>query len=380
MIWWWLACAGPAQDSAPVPSLPELEDCSDGIDNDLDGDVDCRDWECRDPRRCPEDCTDGWDNDGDGLTDCQDRDCMNPESCPEDCEDGLDNDGDWLVDRADPDCWTAEDCWDGVDNDGDGARDCADTDCAELPECIEDCSDGSDNDADGAVDCLDTDCWQEPVCIEDCFDGVDNNGNGQVDCEDWGCTEVCTETSCVDGIDNDLDGYIDCEDEACWGLGPCPLSTRLQVLGAQSAWTKQSDKHAFGGPHRQWSTWVLTGVEGRAQVEMASGTLSCDWQIGTLSRQAFYTSSGQGNSMSALDVQSTGACLGAVDTADFAYSSGSIPFLPLSNPWQVSGTDWVQFTTLSASTHYYWTAWSNSYVQERTLTLTPGGWWTKARP
>jgi hypothetical protein len=53
-------------------------------------------------------CTDGMDNDYDGDTDCDDADCDG--SCPETtrltCSDGRDNDGDGVTDTSDPRCWS----------------------------------------------------------------------------------------------------------------------------------------------------------------------------------------------------------------------------------------------------------------------------------
>lgn len=52
-----------------------------------------------------EDCTNGIDDDGDGLIDCDDPDCGGVGTCPEiQCSDGIDNDGDGLVDCLDSDC------------------------------------------------------------------------------------------------------------------------------------------------------------------------------------------------------------------------------------------------------------------------------------
>ena len=53
-----------------------------------------------------EDCTNGSDDDGDGLQDCADADCA-----------------------SDPLCLPAETCGNGIDDDGDGAIDCGDSDC-----------------------------------------------------------------------------------------------------------------------------------------------------------------------------------------------------------------------------------------------------------
>jgi len=58
--------------------IVDPEDCGDGVDNDMDGDVDCDDSDCfGDPTYCSTEtnCSDGADNDGDTLVDCDDDDC-----------------------------------------------------------------------------------------------------------------------------------------------------------------------------------------------------------------------------------------------------------------------------------------------------------------
>lgn len=58
-----------------------------------------------------EDCTDGVENDGDGLLDCEDPDCAADPACLEgDCTDGVDNDADGFLDCEDGDCWATADC------------------------------------------------------------------------------------------------------------------------------------------------------------------------------------------------------------------------------------------------------------------------------
>ncbi len=94
-----------------VVTLPPESDCTNGIDDDLDGDIDCADSNCAADPACLEEgpeCSDGIDNDGDGATDCADFDCVD-----EDCED----------------------CANGIDDDGDGAVDCFDLSCTGDPSC-----------------------------------------------------------------------------------------------------------------------------------------------------------------------------------------------------------------------------------------------------
>ena len=111
------------------------------------------------------------------MPDCSIPSCALYPGCYEsDCSDGIDQDNDGLIDcgGADPDCDdnfacigetglnqdTLPVCFDGQDNDYDGLIDCDDTDCAGDTYCAEAgfCSDGIDNDGDGNADEYDTEC------------------------------------------------------------------------------------------------------------------------------------------------------------------------------------------------------------------------------
>ena len=142
-----------------------------------------------------EDCTDGVDNDGDGYIDCEDAECL-----------------------SDDDCELVEDCTDSIDNDGDGDVDCDDSDCEDSDDCViepeTDCTNAVDDDEDGDVDCDDTDCTGDAACFEaDCADGADNDGDGTIDCDDSDCTNdpACAgggQENCSNGIDDDGDLLI----------------------------------------------------------------------------------------------------------------------------------------------------------------------------
>ena len=96
-------------DGQSYEDTPTYEtDCSDGVDNDGDGYIDCIDFDCNGDPACPtEDCSNGTDDDGDGYIDCDDFDCSSDPACSggsEICDDMVDNDSDYELDCADADC------------------------------------------------------------------------------------------------------------------------------------------------------------------------------------------------------------------------------------------------------------------------------------
>jgi hypothetical protein len=77
-----------------------------------------------------------------------------------------------------------------------------------------------------------------PVCTETaCNDGLDDDEDGLIDCEDPDCAAAphCYESSCSDGVDNDGDGQIDCSDTECFAdplcAGMCPNSNLGSITG-----------------------------------------------------------------------------------------------------------------------------------------------------
>ena len=123
-------------NAPPMGTELSPSECSDGIDNDGDGATDCDDTGCAAQSFClavndggvpdafvPADsftppmqetnCTNGVDDDLDGSTDCHDSDCHTTPACGE---------------------TTSALCHDGLDDDGDGATDCDDSGCASFNE------------------------------------------------------------------------------------------------------------------------------------------------------------------------------------------------------------------------------------------------------
>lgn len=252
--------------------------CSNGADDDCDGKTDCADeacngftqactlmtcsgtqaWNCASKtfgacltnqalETSAAACTDGLDNDCDGQADCADTACVSlPDETAAQCADGKDNDCDAKVDCADPGCVTHAEstpalCGDGMDNDCDGQVDCADPDCANNggEAVIAVCSDGKDNDCDGKSDCQDTDCTN---IRQGCGGNICASG-----LKLWLCSAqlfaVCVpyialpETSdllCGDNLDNDCDAKTDCADDNCLGKG-CGGNRKCCANGTCSA-------------------------------------------------------------------------------------------------------------------------------------------------
>lgn len=171
-----------------IPAMPEISFalCTDGIDNDLDGNADLADSDCTAFLPTPENtlaaCGDSNDNDLDGNIDLADSDCSAFIPVAENtallCADSNDNDLDGNIDLADSDCApfipvtpvpaatstenTLTTCGDTLDNDLDGNIDLADSDCSAFIPSAENtallCSDSNDNDLDGNIDLADSDC------------------------------------------------------------------------------------------------------------------------------------------------------------------------------------------------------------------------------
>lgn len=279
-------CTCPIDCGTPPSFEDAFSTCTDGNDNDCDGAADCADTDCllqpaccpgggggngvcdsptENPCNCPFDCgfapsseiacTDGLDNDCDGAIDCGDTDCATrPGVCGNPiCPDGVCSPSDictCTLDCGPPapsETFGGNHCADGLDNDCDGAADCADTDCvatccgngtcdaAETAcNCAADCgsppggetscTNGKDDDCDGPVDCADSDCYGNlsACCGNGTCDSTFETGcNCAADCGSPPTSEV---GFCGDGLDNDCDFIfqrLDCQDPDCINDAAC---------------------------------------------------------------------------------------------------------------------------------------------------------------
>jgi hypothetical protein len=207
------------------------ENCTNLIDDDGDGYIDCDDQDCKLESVCNQGelCNNGKDDDGDNHVDCLDQDCIGYPGCSgEICDNLQDDDNDGFIDCKDQDCdgdpicdaTAPENCVNEEDDDGDNLVDCDDPDCATFITClVEDCDNGDDDDQDGAIDCDDTDCASFILCQDEiCDNEEDDNGNGYIDCEDVDCASFvdCAGTeNCINQEDDDGDNLTDCNDPDC---------------------------------------------------------------------------------------------------------------------------------------------------------------------
>ena len=132
---------------ADVPADGKLDAPKDGP---LDGNRDVRTDGRPDAYVCTaleSRCGDGVDDDCNGYLDCKDPACMNDPVCidrkKETCDNRIDDDGNGLVDCKDPACFGDQAC---------------------VTPGIEVCNNNLDDDEDGQVDCADSDCAKDPTC------------------------------------------------------------------------------------------------------------------------------------------------------------------------------------------------------------------------
>ncbi len=133
---------------------------------------DCQPFAGTGPLVCSAACISDTDCPAAGYCDPNEGSCS---TTVEICSDGIDNDANGRLDCGDLRCSTDPSCFGGaeicnnqMDDDGDGAYDCADPDCDGIAPCTdlpgEVCGDGIDNDTDAMIDCQDPECWPDPIC------------------------------------------------------------------------------------------------------------------------------------------------------------------------------------------------------------------------
>lgn len=170
---------------------------------------------------CPmvEHCTDAVDNDGDGSIDCDDADCEEDPACvsgwvtgEELCGDDVDNDGDGFIDAA----------YSVIDYNDSSTITAADIVLLnKVIQWIDQPLSGKvyDINADGSTNAQDAQVLQQYILgvttgIEVCSDGVDNDCNGQIDSVDEKCSppeewSICEELKIFDcngdGVFSELD-------------------------------------------------------------------------------------------------------------------------------------------------------------------------------
>lgn len=186
--------------------------CADGIDNNLNGKVDCADPVCAaSPVFCP-----------------------STENTPAKCTNLIDDDLNAAIDCADGACLATGVCHVGIDESSSGG----------LTSYI--IPAGTTAGSSGLI------LGASPVAVDYCMDGIDNNGFGGVDCSDASClaNPICAVLApggdvgtlnpaadaalihylCSDGRDNGKqDGLIDCADASCLAMDPACTPAWIQA-------------------------------------------------------------------------------------------------------------------------------------------------------
>ena len=163
-------CGTPADfndnDARAYPGA--VEDCTDGVDNDGNGLTDAADSNAV---NCPVNCTDadgdGYSIEGGacGPIDCNDADSSVNPGAQEACSDGVDNNCNGQTDTADMNavgcpltCTDADGDGYSIEGGSCGAIDCDDSNPDINPGALEVCDDGIDNNCDGRGDANDAVC------------------------------------------------------------------------------------------------------------------------------------------------------------------------------------------------------------------------------
>ncbi|MFH1532007.1 MAG: hypothetical protein ABIK09_14880 [Pseudomonadota bacterium] len=292
--------------------------CSDGLDNDLDGFVDCCDDECTGDAACLAEttCGDDVDNDCDGVADCADSDCAADAACAgESCAAPYKLNGGaavvagdlplQLVETGDTSAADA-DVEGSCDSDTEAAKDRVyelvleteanvtithDFDSGSLwpavyvfaGECITDnelaCN--AQTSAPAVINALALEAGTYYIVVDSSYPSDAGLYTLTVDI----AGPVTAEDNCQDGVDNDDDGFADCEDDDCGpeicGPEALPWSEDFSYLPGADVKGGIYGTDAFCG-------WEITGdpltLNGFAQFDFAAGCSATDayWIVGAL--------------------------------------------------------------------------------------------------
>ncbi len=346
-----------------VNLVPDTETiCDDGLDNDMDGLIDCADPDCFGQTGCTVEtiCNDGQDNDLDGLTDCEDPDCATYSYCEESqsCQAPL------HVDSF-PFAISGDDFYADFTNDhtftGGGSVGCGTANGSEAVFTV-DLLAGQRlrMDEPGSLDVvfrvLGT-CTTSPYTCLLSQDSPETNvqfvapvdGTYFIVLEAYYSSHTSraydftmhrfdvTETSCDDGIDNDGDGLTDCADPDCYGVGTCPVPLLEEGFGT---W-----------PPEGW-TIVDGGTTTHTWMSSASGTARTLTGASGLFAKVDSDAAGSGNTLEEELISPSFDCTGLASVTltfrhYYFHSTSSRGFVDITTD---DGITWENVITYSAST------------------------------
>jgi hypothetical protein len=348
-------------DSAESPSeTPSPEDCANGVDDDVDGRIDCDDPEC--DTVCDRD-QDGHLGPEFGGDDCDDDDASVHPGGLEVCDGGADNDCNGLADDDDPGVAEGSKIAWHIDSDADGwgrdgikgfacaatghqspiGGDCADHDAAIHPGAVEVCDGFWDEDCDGLIDEADPDAllprWW-----------VDNDGDG------WGGTNGWRD-ACLAPAGH-VDNLDDCDD------------TDPAVGPSWESWFLDADGDGFGS-----GADVGTGCAPPVAGSVQDGTDCDDSDAGVFPGQTEVCDGRDQDCDGALDHEDDGA----ICEADPSAPEGELlcevlsPWLPAHAAAGFGGSASVQGGTLAvgqvepgrAGSVWTWTLAAGGWKQDR---------------